>query len=53
MTRTQQLTEATANRDAARQAMESAKTKAARRNAAEDLDFWQGKVAMLSVERGW
>lgn len=52
MSTTQQLTEATAHRDAARIAFQTATTKKASRDAAEDLEFWVGKVAMLSVMVG-
>lgn len=47
MSTTQQHNEAIANRDAARIAYNTAKTNRARREAAEELDFWVGKVAML------
>lgn len=49
MTFTEQLTEATAKRDAARIALDSAKTGTARRDAGEDLEFWMGKVAYLQA----
>lgn len=44
MTTTQQLAEATANRDAARIAFQTATTSKARREADEELNFWMGKV---------
>lgn len=49
MTFTEQLIEATAKRDAARIALDSAKTRTARRDAGEDLEFWMGKVAYLQA----
>lgn len=44
-----ELDEATAKRDAARIAFDTATTNKARRLASEDLTFWQGKVAMLGA----
>ena len=44
-----QLTEAITARDAARQALAAAVTRKARRDADEDLNFWQGKVAALTI----
>lgn len=49
MTTTEQLAEATAARDAARIAYNTAKTKKASREAAEDLQFFMGKVAALQA----
>jgi len=49
MNTTQQLAEATANRDAARIRYNEATTAKARRDAAEDLDWWIGKVAFLNT----
>jgi len=51
-TRTAQIAEATANRDAARTAYNTTTGKA-RRNAAEELEFWSSKLAMLNVTTGW
>lgn len=53
MTRTEQLTEARSNQTAARLAFETAATKTARRNAAEQLEFWGNKVAFLANTKGW
>lgn len=45
---TTDLTDAIKNRDAARVAMNAAKPSSRKwRDAAEDLNFWQGKVAFL------
>lgn len=30
-----------------------ATTKKAKRDAAEDIEFWGNKAAMLSIEKGW
>lgn len=50
MTRTQQLTEATSKRDKARSLYEAFPTfNKAKRDAAEDLEFWTGKVALLAA----
>lgn len=50
MTRTQQLIEATAKRDEARRTLDAMPTwNTAKRDAAEELDFWVGKVAALSA----
>ena len=50
MTKTQQLTEATRNRDEARRRMEGQpRWNAAKRDAAEDLEFWGSKVAFLAA----
>ena len=43
-----QLTNATLESHAARQRFDSAKTKTARRIAAEDLEFWSNKAAFLA-----
>jgi hypothetical protein len=51
MSTTQQLTEAKAHRDAARSAYNAAATKKASREAAEELEFWIGKVAFLGAVR--
>jgi hypothetical protein len=45
------LTEATAQRDAARLAFNTAKTNKASREAAEELEFWMGKVAFLGQSK--
>ena len=53
---TDQIAEATAAVDAARQAFETASTQKARRDAAEDLEFWTSKRAFLTAvrpERNW
>ena len=55
-TLTQQLAEASAAVDAARHAYETARTQKARRDAAEDLEFWTNKRAFLGTvrpERNW
>jgi hypothetical protein len=54
MTSTEKFNEATSQRDAARIAFQAATTNRARRDAAEELEFWTSKVAMLGVmvERG-
>lgn len=45
---TTDLTDAIKNRDSARVAMNAAKPSSRKwRDAAEDLNFWQGKVAFL------
>jgi hypothetical protein len=51
---TMTLNEAIQNREAARAQFNAATTRKARIQAEEDLNFWQGKVAMLAVmaERG-
>jgi hypothetical protein len=50
MNAAQQLTEAISHRDAARKAHDSIiKWGNAKRDAAEELEFWMGKVAMLNV----
>jgi hypothetical protein len=48
------LNEAIQNREAARAQFNAATTRKARIQAEEDLNFWQGKVAMLALmaERG-
>jgi len=38
---------------AARDAMNSACTTKARNAAAEDLNWWQGRLAMVSNPKGW
>lgn len=43
------LTEAITARDAARQALATATTRKARRDADENLNFWIGKVAALTI----
>ena len=45
-----QLKEANKHHDEARRQMAQARTKQARREAEEDLNFWQGMVAYLE---GW
>ena len=54
MSATQQLAEAITNRDAARNTYNTATSAKVRRDAAENLEFWVGKVATLGVmvERG-
>jgi hypothetical protein len=47
------LTEAKTNAATAKSAWENAKSAKARRNAAEELEFWTNKVAMLNVTKGW
>ena len=37
----------------ARALWEAAKTKADKRDAAEDMEFWGNKAAMLSIKTGW
>lgn len=50
MNTTQTAAEAIQNRDAARARFNAAKPNTKpRRAAGEDLNFWQGKVAMLSL----
>jgi hypothetical protein len=49
--RTEQLTEATAKVAEARHAYEIARTAKARREAAEDLEFWSNRTAFLSHAR--
>lgn len=44
-----QLAEATKNRDEARVRFDTARTATVRRDADEDLNFWQGKVAALTL----
>ena len=59
--RTALLTEAARNRDAARAAYDAAEAKFTRTGkgrkawfeAADELEFWVGKVTMLSNEKGW
>jgi len=54
MTRTALLAEAISHRDAARKAMEARTTwNQAKRDAAEELEFWSNKVAFLQNEEGW
>lgn len=52
MTTAQQIADAISHRDAARSAYNAATTSKARRLAGEDLDWWIGKVAMLTVMAG-
>jgi hypothetical protein len=51
MTNTEQYTEARRNADAARITFNTAKTNKARRDAAEDLEFWTSKAAYLGAAR--
>jgi len=53
MTTTAALNEAIANIDAARTAITTARTDAARRDANEELAFWIGRRAMLTTTSGW
>lgn len=54
MTTQAQHTEARTNTDAAREAFNTAKTRKARREADEALNYWMGKTAFLEamLERG-
>lgn len=49
--RAEQLEAATKEADAARFAYETARTKKAKREAAEDLEFWTNKTAFLTHAR--
>lgn len=50
MTKTEQLTEATAKRDEARTRYEACKTwNATKQDAADELEFWSNKVAFLDA----
>jgi 1,2-phenylacetyl-CoA epoxidase PaaB subunit len=53
MSNTDALTEATNNIAAAKAAIETARSNAARRDANEELTFWIGRRAMLTTTKGW
>jgi 1,2-phenylacetyl-CoA epoxidase PaaB subunit len=53
MTTNAALNEATNNIAAAKVAIETARSNAARRDANEDLTFWVGRRAMLTTTKGW
>lgn len=53
MSRLDALAQARAEVIQAREAVEAARTSAARREAAERHDWCQGRAAMLTVETGW
>ena len=51
--RTEQYNEAKTNWETARQAMTTGETARIRRDAAEDVEFWGNKMAMLRLTTGW
>jgi hypothetical protein len=53
MSNTDALTEATNNIAAAKAAIATARSNAARRDANEELTFWIGRRAMLTTTSGW
>jgi hypothetical protein len=53
MNRTAALTEARNNVATFRNIWETATTKKARNEAADDLEFWVSRATMLSNEKGW
>jgi hypothetical protein len=53
MSNTDALTDATNNIAAAKAAIATARSNAARRDANEELTFWIGRRAMLTTPKGW
>ena len=53
MTQNEALIEARNMVAAAREAIATARSRKAERLAYEELDYWQGRSAMLEIRRGW